>query len=157
MPEHDILKILSESPVLQVRRGRRPEGQTVILKHLAANAGPHAYALLRRIDLPGIVRPLGLMGTDGGPERELEDIGGESLERVLGPREKLAYYYSLGATFHRRLTGRPPFEAGDVLGSAHEHRTATLPPEKLDCAIRPGTLPNRNEAAGLDGRGPLPG
>ncbi len=96
MSEHEVLKTLFESPALRVHRCRRGDGKAVILKRLATDAGPqahrrfrHEYKLLRRIDLPGVVKAFGLTEADNGLEMALEDIGGQSLERLLAPGQKL--------------------------------------------------------------------
>ena len=78
-------------------RGRRGDRKAVIFKRMATDAGPqahrrfrHEYNLLSRIDLPGVVKAFGLTEADGGLVMELEDIGGESLDRILSPGEKLS-------------------------------------------------------------------
>jgi serine/threonine protein kinase len=231
MSVYNVLETLVERPAMRVSRGRRGDGKAVILKWLGADAGPrahrrirHEYELLGRIDLPGVVKAYGLAEADDGLVMELEDIGGQSIERLLAPGDKLplerfldlatglaetliglhrqrivhrdinpahivvnmtsgefrlidfgvadelpqsevalrppaamegslAYiapeqtgrmnrrvdyrsdFYSLGATLYRLLTGRPPFEAGDVLGLVHEH-IAVMPPPPFELDSR---------------------
>jgi predicted ATPase/signal transduction histidine kinase len=96
MPGYEARETLSEHPTVRVVRGRDTDGKPVVLKQLAADAGAqarsrfrHEYEMLRRIDLPGVVKALALEGADGGLVMVLEDIGGDSLERMLAPGEKM--------------------------------------------------------------------
>ena len=96
MSVNEILETLFESSTLRVCRGLLAGGKTVILKQLSAGAGPqalnrfqHEYQVLKRIDLPGVVKAFELIEIEGGLRMALEDIGGVSLENMLSPGDKL--------------------------------------------------------------------
>ncbi|MEJ2622251.1 MAG: AAA family ATPase [Candidatus Thiodiazotropha sp.] len=87
---------------LRVSRGWYQDGKTVVRKWLAMDAQPEAYsrlqrefALLSKIDLPGVVKPLDLLETDGGRAMLLEDIGGKSLRHMLASNTQLSLEHSL--------------------------------------------------------------
>ncbi|WP_434046030.1 MULTISPECIES: sensor histidine kinase [Sorangium] len=78
-------------------------GRTVVLKtvrgsHPAAGAAAlllREHAFLRRLDAPGVARPLALEGTEAAPVLVLEDAGPEDLERRLarGPLALDAFFH----------------------------------------------------------------
>lgn len=89
-------EILSESASVMVARGRRENGEFVVLKRLAKDSGPlavkrfrHQFELLRRIDVAGVVKAFTLEASDNGQTMVLEDIGATSLDRLLAPDRKL--------------------------------------------------------------------
>jgi PAS domain S-box-containing protein len=96
MSSFSTTEIFSESPDLMVARGRREDGESVVLKRLAENCGPlavkhfrHEFDLLHRLDVAGVVKAIALEETDDGLTMVLEDIGATSLDRLLAPDQKL--------------------------------------------------------------------
>jgi PAS domain S-box-containing protein len=96
MPPFATTEILSESADASVVRGRREDGETVVFKRLADNAGPlavqrfrHEFELLRQLDVAGVIKALAQEVSDDGQTMVLEDIGGTSLDRLLAPDRKL--------------------------------------------------------------------
>lgn len=77
-----------------IRAERARDGRPVVLKtvrpgHADARSAEllrHEYELLRRLDVPGVVRPLGLSTSAGVPVLELEDAGPSDLAARLAGR-----------------------------------------------------------------------
>ena len=79
---------LDENGRFRVIRGIDAQsGHSVILKQLrrAADIGglERELAMIRSLELPGVVRELGIVDTPGAPSLVMEDIGGQSLERCI--------------------------------------------------------------------------
>lgn len=96
MPSFAVTEILSESAELKVLRARRDDGELVVLKQLAAGVRlsaqqrlRHEFDLLRRLDVPGVVKVFSLEVLEDGQTMVMEDIGGVSLDRGLAPNQKL--------------------------------------------------------------------
>ncbi|MEJ2610821.1 MAG: AAA family ATPase [Candidatus Thiodiazotropha sp.] len=84
------LETLFAQGALRVKRSRDKDGNSVVLKGLTIDASAeairrlrHEYEVLKKIELPGVIRTLGIEEVDGGLTLLLEDIGGESLERIV--------------------------------------------------------------------------
>jgi predicted ATPase/signal transduction histidine kinase len=88
--QYEVTATLSESPRSRVCRAhRRADGEAVILKILKPQAATEQelarfrreFGLLSRIDVPGVVKAVGLEPYDCGVMLVLEDVGGDSLDR----------------------------------------------------------------------------
>jgi serine/threonine protein kinase len=97
MATQELQVTVYEDSEMLISRVRREDGKVAILKQLSRNAKPevrkrlrHEYKLLAGIDLPGVVKTFGLEERmDGCLILSLEDIGGDSLDRLLEPNEHL--------------------------------------------------------------------
>ncbi|HEX9005804.1 MAG TPA: protein kinase, partial [Bacteroidota bacterium] len=94
---YEITAKLYESACTLVWRGRRiADGEPVVLKILKPEAATEEalasfrreFGIVSKVALPGVVRAYGLEEYRGSPMMVLEDMGGESLDRLLG-REPL--------------------------------------------------------------------
>ncbi|HWT80138.1 MAG TPA: serine/threonine-protein kinase PknK, partial [Candidatus Methylomirabilis sp.] len=90
-PRYEILKNVCERPTILVCRARRLQsGERVILKILRSEAAGkenqdrfrREFGILSKVDIPGVVRAYGLEESSCGLMMVLEDIGGESLQRL---------------------------------------------------------------------------
>ena len=96
-PSYKIEAVLYENRFIQVCRVRHAHGNNTVIKRLkpeAANSRVQAhfrreFDFLARIDLPGVIKALRLVESDSSLLMELEDIGGESLNRILADGKKL--------------------------------------------------------------------
>lgn len=93
VPGYELGETLHESAATVVYRARRTPGDDrVVLKLLKPAAATEErrarfrreFELTRRCEGPGVVRALAIEETEDGPVMVLEDIGGQSLERLLG-------------------------------------------------------------------------
>jgi predicted ATPase/signal transduction histidine kinase len=91
---YDVVETLGESTrAVLVRARRRSDGVPVIVKLLAAEHPTpedvgrlrHEHDIVGRLDLPGIVRPLGIERFGHRVGLVLEDFGGTALEAMIGP------------------------------------------------------------------------
>ncbi|AUX42526.1 ATPase [Sorangium cellulosum] len=85
----EILEQIYDGVATRVHRGRRSDGQPVILKiakdrssHAALSALRHQHAILRDLEGALVVRALGLAEVDGHAALVQEDIGGASLKAL---------------------------------------------------------------------------
>ncbi len=102
MNSYEELETLYVSGTSRISRGRYRDGETIVCKWLAINASPEAHRRLRReyeflgkINLPGVIKTLGLEETDDGLALLLEDINGESLQHMFARKLKFTLEQSL--------------------------------------------------------------
>lgn len=114
MLSYDVLQVLYERPCLKVLRCVCKDGSAVIVKRLSNDAIPdvlarlqHEYELLNNIDLPYVIKTLGLEKTKDDLELMLEDIEGDSLEHILGSNDKLTLeqFFNLAILLTETLAG----------------------------------------------------
>jgi PAS domain S-box-containing protein len=115
----EITEKLAESRITLVCRGRRLEqGEPVIVKILKPEANTtevasrfrHEFEITSELNIPGVVKVIGLEETNGGLMMVMEDIGGKSLERVL-KQSPLTLQQSLELAI----------SLAETIGSIHSH------------------------------------
>lgn len=94
-PAHEVDAVLYDGDLTRIYRARRrSSGKSVILKaprdeHEARQTAPllnHEYEMTRRASAPGVIRVLALERYNNLPVIELEDFGGDSLDRIAKQR-----------------------------------------------------------------------
>ncbi|MES9991516.1 MAG: AAA family ATPase [Candidatus Thiodiazotropha sp.] len=88
----EITETLSDNKLTEVCRGHQAEHkEQVILKRLKPEANTaevasrfrREYEITSKLNIPGVVKAIGLEEEDGGLMMVMEDIGGKSLDRIL--------------------------------------------------------------------------
>lgn len=104
------IRTISRGERMVVHRAIRSEdGRPVVLKCLAPGCSDprararllHEYAILRDLDLPGVVRAYRLMATDLGPTLEMDDAGTRNLRRAAPETVTQAWFLEIAVRLAR--------------------------------------------------------
>lgn len=101
---YEVEKLVFDGDPTRVYRARRKsDGMPVMLKALrgetaarrAATSLQHEFEITRRLQTPGVVRPLALEYHRHVPVVVFEDFGGDSLNRLYNSQGYQSFQYSL--------------------------------------------------------------